>query len=407
MSVGQLAPGHYHSLIVNLEDGSLWGAGRNKDGSLGVEAEESTSSFVLIFSSGVKSASAGNRHSMVLKHDGSVWAAGHHNDGRLADGSTEKRDPSRFLQMTSRDGPMDGCKAVCAGVAFSMVLKEDGSVWTAGLNEYGQLGDGTKESRTRLKQVLTKDKNVIALAAGHGHSMALRFDGIALMTGLNANGQLGDGTKKNRKSFQEVKARKNIVAIAAGYHHSLLLNKGGVVYFAGSGTHGQAGKKNTNQVSKFTNIQSQCVDVAAGAYHSIVLTKDGDVLTTGLNKDGQLGTGIGSENKFTFSKVHSNAISVAASFSHSMVLAKDGTVWATGNNGEGQLGVGSSNTQQNELVSVVYATTTTTMTATTTTTTTTATTITTTTTAPGKDFARRLILCRLLLMPYFTPLHNS
>ena len=80
-----------------------------------------------------KAVSAGSRHSMVLGQDGSVWAAGKNYHGQLGDGS--KMDRRDFMQVIVR-----GMKAIAAGTHHSMVLQQDGSVWATGSNKNGQFG---------------------------------------------------------------------------------------------------------------------------------------------------------------------------------------------------------------------------------------------------------------------------
>ena len=83
-----------------------------------------------------KAVAAGSRHSIMLKEDGSVWATGYNNYGQLGDGSTTN---SHFFVLVISDE----VKAVAAGAFHSMLLKDDGSIWATGSNKDGQFGDGT------------------------------------------------------------------------------------------------------------------------------------------------------------------------------------------------------------------------------------------------------------------------
>ncbi len=71
----------------------------------------------------------------------------------------------------------------------SLALKTDGSLWAWGLNDQGQLGDGTNEWRLSPVQVLT---GVAAVAAGSTHSLAFKTDGSLWTWGAFP---LGDGTE--------------------------------------------------------------------------------------------------------------------------------------------------------------------------------------------------------------------
>src|SRR5690349_4544615 len=83
---------------------------------------------------------AGVDHSLVVRLDGTVWAAGDNSDGQLGDGTTV----SRHVPVRVRG--LRGAVAVAAGTGHSLALRHDGSVWAWGNNAFGQLGDGTSDS---------------------------------------------------------------------------------------------------------------------------------------------------------------------------------------------------------------------------------------------------------------------
>ena len=139
----------------------------------------------------------GTYHSMALGQDGSLWGTGFNVAGQLGDGSKTSR--SSFVQVLS-----SGVTAVAAGGLHSMALKQDGSVWTAGMNIRGQLGDGSTNPKQGFVQVIFG--GATAIAAGGYHSMVLKQDGSVWATGDNTFGQLGDGStipKKNKTKPQK------------------------------------------------------------------------------------------------------------------------------------------------------------------------------------------------------------
>ena len=122
--------------MVLTQGGSVWATGWNKYGQLGsasISGSTYRSSFVQVMFSGTKAMAAGDVYSIVLKQDGSVWATGSNNHGQLGDGSTTDRKV--FVQVIP-----SGVEAVAACGYQSLVLKRGGSVWATGWNRYGQLG---------------------------------------------------------------------------------------------------------------------------------------------------------------------------------------------------------------------------------------------------------------------------
>ena len=118
---------------------------------------------------------AGDKHSMVLKQDGSVWTAGENIHGQLGDGSTIRR--RIFVKVVSA-----GVTAVAAGDSYSMVLKQDGSVWATGSNSNGKLGIRwvLMSSHSFVEVISDRAK---AVAAGSSFSMVLKEDGSVWAAG--------------------------------------------------------------------------------------------------------------------------------------------------------------------------------------------------------------------------------
>ena len=88
-----------------------------------------------------------------------------------------------------------------------MVLKQDGSVWTTGHNEHGQLGDGSTANAQNFVQVMCDEVRVVA--AGGLHSMVLKQDGSIWAAGSNNDGQFGDGTTTSSNSFVKLPLLRN------------------------------------------------------------------------------------------------------------------------------------------------------------------------------------------------------
>jgi MYXO-CTERM domain-containing protein len=278
---------------------------------------------------------AGGYHTVALKSDGTVWAWGNNDDGQLGDNTTIARHTP--VQASG----LGGVVAVAAGATHTVALKSDGMVWAWGYNGYGQLGDNTVADRHTPVEVSGVGGNV-AVTAGTWHTVALQsYNGTLAAWGYNGFGQLGDNTTTNRYTPVLVFGIIDVVAVAAGGLHTVALKSNGTVWAWGYNGQGQLGDNSTGtrllpvQVSGLSGV----IAVAAGGAHTVALKSDGTVRAWGNNDSGQLGDNTIAD-RHTPVQVSglSGVIAVAAGGAHTVALKSDGTVWAWGFNYYGQLG---------------------------------------------------------------------
>ena len=220
-----------------------------------------------------------------VAHVGDGWAWGVNNKGQLGDGTTINRlTPVRPPNFT-------GIVAVAGGGYHSLAITSDGRVWSWGFNEVGQLGDSSTNDRSTPDKVVELS-DVTAIAGGGFHSLALKSDGTVWAWGSNSYGQLGDGTNDNRSKPVQMKVAKSI-AIAAGFSHSLVLRDDGQIFGCGDNEYGVLGLGTTMNWSIPVQLQElmHVTAIAAGFAHSLALTSDGNVWACGANRCGQLGDG--------------------------------------------------------------------------------------------------------------------
>lgn len=225
----------YHYLAA-LEDGSVWGWGANDASQLGNASSTIINGLTrgkVVDLSGVKAVAAGFQFSLALLEDGRVWSWGTNNCAQLGDGT--------IITSAIRRKVLDlsGVKAIAAGYWFGLALLEDGTVCAWGSNENGQGGDGEGgpgvfySTPVKVKDPTdpTKKKDltgVTAISAGHYHSLALIENGTVCAWGLNDVGQVGDGSIVQRLTpvmvkdpTDPTKDLSGVKAIAAGFKHSL------------------------------------------------------------------------------------------------------------------------------------------------------------------------------------------
>jgi alpha-tubulin suppressor-like RCC1 family protein len=136
------------------------------------------------------------------------------------------------------------------GGAAPLALKSDGTVWVWGINEFGQLANGTEDEDAHpIPAQVNGVSGVVAIACGAGHSLAVKSDGTVWAWANNDAGQLGDGTTTNRYSPVQVTGLSGVVAIAGGGAYSLAVKSGGTVWAWGDNGYGQLGNGTTNDNS--------------------------------------------------------------------------------------------------------------------------------------------------------------
>lgn len=230
------------------------------------------------------------------------------------------------------------------GGAHTLTLAQNGTVWALGSNTFGQLGSGWKDAHSDEPVRVCGLENIKAVTAGVAHSVALKMDGTVWTWGSNDNGQLGDGTFIKRDLPATIAGLTNIEAVAAGNNHVLALRRDGTVWGWGSNNLGQLA--GIGQESSATPLPiaglKDVVAITAGAMHSTILKKDGTVWSFGYNGSGQLGDSSTDFNSLVPVKVTllDDVIAISSGYHHTIALRRDGTAWGWGSNSYGQLGNG-------------------------------------------------------------------
>ena len=357
-----IGAGNTHSLALK-KDGTVWAWGNNGYGQLGngvflpglsqytpVQAKGLT---------GIVDIAVGTEHSLALRNDGTVWAFGLNSYGQLGVGNTANYSTPVPVHGPNNVGYLTDVVDVEAGDYHSLALKSDGTVWAWGRNGCYQLGDGTTTNRATPVpvQLFYNGMGVVGgLAGGGGHSLALK-DGTVWSWGCNDSGQLGNNSSSDGYYPMPIYTGSGltgvVTAVDAGYKHSLALTNGSV-WAWGEDSQGQLGCNSTKDKSHPVQVQgpgnvgylSGITEVAAGRYHSLAVRDDGSLWSWGGGWYGQLGVNSNNDHS-TPVQVHgpgnvghlSGVTSVAAGDYHSLAVTSDGSVWAWGNNDSGQLGI--------------------------------------------------------------------
>lgn len=249
---------------------------------------------------------------------------------------------------------------------FTLALASDGTLYTWGSNDMGQLGNGSTTTRPELTRVdmngALAGKKVVQITAYGAHAAVLTDEGRVYTWGKNAYGALGNNSTEPYSSVpvpvdtSGVLAGKEIVQIDTSGDHMVALDKDGRVYTWGYDSHGQIGTGSPSSPWIFRvpvrvtaldalTASSPVVMVSAGGSHTVAVTADNKVYSWGMNSFGQLGTGsTSSAETAPVQAVQSYALTgqrittVEATGFATFVVA-GGSAFAWGNNDRGGLGI--------------------------------------------------------------------
>lgn len=223
--------------------------------------------------------SATDGQTFCIRDDNTLWACGVNDFGELGDGTTQTR--CELVQI----GSESNWKSICGGYAHNIALKLDGTLWACGYNGYGQLGDGTTIDKHMFIQIGVENdwKEIIS---GDNFNLAIKNDGSLWAWGKNDRGQLGDGTLVNKLVPTQIGFQTDWKHIGAGFYHSLAVKTNGTLWSWGTGPSLIPILQPT-----LVNSENDWDKVAGGYYCSFSIKNNGTLWAWGLNNYGQIGNG--------------------------------------------------------------------------------------------------------------------
>jgi len=388
--------------LATRPDGSLWVWGRNNHGQLGTKDTRSYSSPTQIVGSDVywrylSASKEGGNHSLAIKHNGTLWAWGLNDYGQL--GLSGDADAQDYFSRTNISAPISifgSDWSLCsAGAWSSLAIRGEGSLYTWGRNDSGQLG--SMENTTHYSspvQVPGRWK----FAQMYGEStLGITVQNNALYCwGSNSRGQLGRNNTTNAASpifispgWKQVKGGGSVVvgiktdgtmwawgngvygtlgqdlivrktspvgvlgtawaSVSASKFgsHVLAVKNNNTLFHFGSNTFGQSGLNYSGDVSTQSSptqiIGSDWAIAGAGLSNSYCVKQNGTLFAWGANVFGQIGNngGVGINSS---SPVQIPGTSWASVFANGdsgvFALRNDASLYAWGRNDLGQIGVG-------------------------------------------------------------------
>ncbi len=282
-----------------------------------------------------KSLSAGSNHLLALKTNGSLWALGRNDNAQLGDGSLNDQR-SAFVRVVLPDEVV----SMATGFNHSVALTSDGRYQSWGENDSGQLGLGVAGTFQLVPLQVGTDTRWASISFGDGFAVSLKHDGTLWTWGSNFSGELGHGTLLNQTAPTRVGQDSDWAFADASSGHALAIKKNGTLWGWGQNFTGQLARDPAQVSQQLSPAQigtdRDWLNVAAGAGYSLALKADGSLWVWGENQRGQLGDG------FTISRLTPTRIGTDIDWQslttgglppgNSFALKKDGSLWAWGAN---------------------------------------------------------------------------
>lgn len=267
-------------------NGTLWGWGNNfKEGSefnkplsllgLGNQTEAELNPVQIGIDTNWKSVSSGASHTVAVKSDGTLWAWG----GNELYGSLIGCGSIKISSVPIQVGKDLDWKSVSAGSWHTIALKTDGTIWTWGHNDDGQLGDGNNKQRKKPEQILP-DVKFKMIKADWNYTTAIALDGSRWAWGSNSSNQLGIDGIPFAWSPRHIEPNEKWQSIAS----TIGIKEDGTVW-----KWGYINEKETHKTPTKFDIGTHWKSIVTGSGYALGLATDGTLWGWGDNTYGQLG----------------------------------------------------------------------------------------------------------------------
>ena len=274
-------------------------------------------------------------HTITLSDDGTAYSFGRNNKGQLGLGHNNAVSlPTPIPNLTKIS------KISCGGY-FTVCVDYEGFIWSFGENNSGQLGTGNTTNFNVPQKVLNVPP-VISVSCGFEHTLMITNDSNLWSCGGNDFGQLCLKFSQKSCSKPQKTSFSNILKISVGHYHSLFQNYNGEIFACGYNMSGECGSGHFNSLqitpSLILNVPENIVHFVCGSNHNLFLDSEGNVFSVGDNYYGSLGLG-DNTNQNILTKIGNipPIQTISCVNASSYLIDLEGNLWSFGANGFGQL----------------------------------------------------------------------
>jgi alpha-tubulin suppressor-like RCC1 family protein len=329
-----------HELYDRYFGTQLWGCGDNGSGRIGDNSAVNKSIPVTVSGGGTnwKQVSSGGSHTGAIKSDGTLWTWGYNSTGQLGNNSAS----ARSSPGTVSGGGTTWSKISC-GSSTTIAIKTDGTLWNWGRDGYGELGDNSVVNKSSPVTVAGGGTTWQQCAGGANFTAAIKLDGTLWTWGRNNYGQLGNNSASDRSSPGTVSGGGTTwkyVSICFGV--STAIKTDGTLWSWGSGQSGFLGNNST--IAKSSPVTTSgggtnWKQVACGYTMVAAIKTDGTLWTWGSGMYGSLGNNstVNRSSPGTTSGGGTTWKQSTSGNTWGSAIKTDGTLWTWGYNLDGRL----------------------------------------------------------------------
>lgn len=271
--------GYTHNIFAKT-NGQVWGWGLQFCGEVG------TGSTLIVDPTMVSDESAslvvaGSQTSAILKN-GTLKMAGRNDFGQVGDLANTAYSEYQNVALTN-------VRQVALGWQTIMALQKNSTLYGWGYNANDLLADGTKKDVYAPKQIMTGVDTFAISKWDNTNAAVVKNDGTLWTWGLNDHGQIGDGTIVQPEGPVQVMSKVNTIAI--GNRFMAAIDSDGALWTWGDNSYGQLGDGTTTAVLQPHKIMEEVESIELGNNFAVALKVDGSVWTWGANDLSQLGNG--------------------------------------------------------------------------------------------------------------------